>query len=70
MLRNRGLADLDAEFEQFTVDPGRSPEQGWLHSSAESNSELRALLMAVLIASASSKTGESLDGAVGRRWPA
>jgi hypothetical protein len=26
------LADLDAEFEQFTVDPGRSPERvGGIH---------------------------------------
>jgi hypothetical protein len=27
VLGNRGLADLDAEFEQFTVDPGRTPER-------------------------------------------
>jgi hypothetical protein len=34
MLRNRGLADLDAEFEQFPVDPGRSPDRvGGVHLS-------------------------------------
>jgi hypothetical protein len=64
------LADVDAELQQFAVNPGRTPERGSRCSFAESDHEARDPLMAALISNASAKTGESLDDAIGRRWPA
>jgi hypothetical protein len=42
ILGNRGLTHIDAELEEFAMDPGSAPKAGWRDSSPRSIDEFRA----------------------------